>query len=33
MSNFFTRRKLITTGLSVTAGASGVGAAAYLVTG
>jgi DMSO/TMAO reductase YedYZ molybdopterin-dependent catalytic subunit len=29
MSNFFTRRKLITTGLSVAAGASGVGAAAY----
>jgi DMSO/TMAO reductase YedYZ molybdopterin-dependent catalytic subunit len=32
MSNFFTRRKLITTGLSVAAGASGVGAAAYLAS-
>ena len=29
MSNFFTRRKLITTTLSTAAGASGVGAAAY----
>jgi DMSO/TMAO reductase YedYZ molybdopterin-dependent catalytic subunit len=29
MSDFFTRRKLITTGLSMAAGASGVGAAAY----
>ena len=32
MSNFFTRRKLVTTGLSVAAGASGVGAAAYLAS-
>jgi len=32
MSNFFTRRKLITTGLSTAAGASGVGAAAYFAS-
>lgn len=30
MSDFFTRRKLVTTGLTMAAGASGVGAAAYL---
>lgn len=32
MSKFFTRRKLITTGLSTAAGASGVGAAAYFAS-
>ena len=32
MNNFFTRRKLITAGFSVAAGASGVGAAAYLAS-
>ena len=32
MSNLLTRRKLITTGLSAAAGASGVGAAAYFAS-
>jgi DMSO/TMAO reductase YedYZ molybdopterin-dependent catalytic subunit len=32
MNNFFTRRKVIITGLSVAAGASGVGAAAYFAS-
>lgn len=32
MNHFFTRRKLITTGLSTAAGASGVGVAAYLAS-
>src|SRR5215470_6438860 len=32
MSDFFTRRKLITAGLSTVAGASGIGAAAYFAS-